>query len=91
MPAKDLLVLLGYFNEPYQRFIINVIWYGGYGSAGQILKELKVAQNLINVWGFIEVYSDYLWERQLGIDNLKSSGLRFLDSYLWWEQDFIFQ
>ncbi len=89
IPARDLLLLLGYFNEPYQRFLINTILYGGYGSAIQVLEELKVAQDLINVWAFVELYSDFLWERQLGADNMKSSGLRFIDSYLWWEMDFV--
>ena len=87
LPPADLLSQLEFFNDPYQRFLISVIWYGGYGTAVQVLKDLKCAQELMNIWAFLEFSSNLPWEKQLGIDNLNSSGLRFIDSYLWWEQD----
>ncbi len=90
VPAADLLTLLGFFNEPYQRFLINIILYGGYSTTIQVRRELVRAQDLTNVWGFVELYSDFLWERQMGAKSLKMSGLRFIDSYLWWEKEIIF-
>jgi len=84
--ANDLLLLLGFFNEPYQRFLINVIWYGGYGTAGQVLKELRRAQDIRYFFGFVEYASDLLWEKQLGIDYLKTSGYKFIEAFLWMER-----
>jgi len=87
MPAKDMLSLLGYYNEPYLRFLINTIWYGKFATVVQIMKELKLAQDLMKVWAFVEYGSNFLWEKQMAVNNLKRSGLRFIDWYLWWEQD----
>jgi hypothetical protein len=88
--ANDLLILLGYTNEPYQRFLIHTIWYGGFCTANQVMIELKLAQDLMNVWAFVEYSSDFIWEKQMGVENLKRSGLRFVNWYLWWEQDINF-
>ena len=90
LPANDLLHLLGYINEPYFQFIISEIWYKGFATADQVLDDLKLC-NDENIWGFIEYASDFLWERQSGIDKLKRSGLRFIDEFLLWESDFIYQ
>jgi hypothetical protein len=87
IPASDLLQLLGYFVEPYQLFIINIIWYGEYANAYQVNEELKLAQDIHNIWGFLELQSDLLWERKLGVTNLRHKGLQFLDEFLWWEKD----
>lgn len=84
-PAKDLLLQLEYFDEPYQRFLINIILYCGYGTSEQVLKDLQGAQTINNLWAFSEYYSDSAEEQQLGKDNLKASGLRFVDQFLWWE------
>jgi hypothetical protein len=86
LPAADLLSQLGFFNDPYQRFLIEIIWYGGYGTADQVLNDLNCAQGINNIWALLEFSSDLPWEKQLGIDNLNSSGLHFIDRYLWWEQ-----
>lgn len=86
VPAEDLLSQLGFFNDSYQHFLIEVIWYGGYGSADKVLEDLMGAQGINNIWAFLEYESDLEWERRLGIDNFKRSGLQFVDQYLWWEQ-----
>jgi hypothetical protein len=91
IPATDLLLQLGFFNEPYQRFLINTIFYGGYGTSEQVLKDLQGAQTINNVWAFSEYYSDSLEEKQLGKDNLKVSELRFIEIFLWWEKDVYIQ
>jgi len=86
LPAADLLSQLGFFNDQYQRFLIEVIWYGGYGTADQVLIDLRGAQEINNIWGFLEFSSEIECEKQLGIDNLKWSGLRFIDQFIWWEK-----
>jgi len=85
--AADLLILMGFFNEPYQRFLINIILYRGYTTTVEVRRELIRAQDLTNVWGFVELYSNFLWEKRMGADSLRMSGLRFIDSYLWWENN----
>ena len=88
VPAADLLRQLGFFTDPYQRFLIEVIWFGAYGAAGQVLSDLKRAQELNNIWALLEFSSDLPWEKQLGLDNLKSSDLKFIDQYIWWRYEF---
>lgn len=88
LPATDLLRQLGYLNDPYQRFLIEVVWYCEYCTATQVLNDLNCAQGINNLWALLEFSSDQPWEKQLGIDNLNSSGLRFIDLYLWWDKGF---
>jgi hypothetical protein len=89
LSASDLLLLLGFFNEPYQRFLINTIWYGGYGTAGQVLKELKRAQDIRYFFGFVDYSSDLIWEKQIGMDYLRASGYKFIDAFLWMERNIV--
>jgi hypothetical protein len=89
LPANDLLLLLGFFNKPYQRFLINFVWYGGYCAADQVLKELKRAQEARYFCGFVDYSSNLLWEKQLGMDYLRASGYKFIDSFLWMERNIV--
>lgn len=86
IPASEFLSRLGFLNDSYQRFLIEVIWFGGYGSAVQVLKDLRGAEEIMSIWGFLEYESSDEWEKDLGIDNLNRSGLLFIDQYLWWEK-----
>jgi hypothetical protein len=90
IPANDLLQMLGYINEPYFCFLISEIWYKGFGTADQVLGDLKLC-NDANIWAYIEYASDFLWEQQMGIDKLKRSGLRFIEEFLLWEREFVIQ
>ena len=90
LPAKDLILQLGFFNEPYQRFLINIVLFGGYATSEQVLRDLMGSQEINNIWGFTEYYNDSLLERQLGTDNLRASGLRFIEQFLWWERELNF-
>ncbi len=91
LPTNDLLLLLGFFNDPYQRFLINTIWYGGYGTAGQVFNELKRAQDIRYFFGFVDYASDFLWEKQLGIEYLRTSGYKFINAFLLFERGFRMQ
>ena len=90
MPAGELLRQMGLLNDRYQRFLIGIIWYGGYATDLEVLQDLRCSLEINNIWALSELSSDLDWEKELGILNLSASGLQFIDQYIWWEQDFTF-
>jgi len=87
VPAGELLHQMGLLNDRYQRFLIGIIWYGGYATDLEVLQDLRCSLEINNLWGLSEFLSDQPWEKELGLQNIAASELQFIDQYIWWEQE----
>jgi len=58
MPAAELLAQLGFLNEPYQIFLIGIIWYGGYVTDLEVLKDWRCSLEINNLWALSEFSGD---------------------------------
>jgi|GEM_PF-5514892 hypothetical protein len=87
LPVADVLLRLNMNieNQPYARFLIQIILYGKYGSTNLILKELNYIKQAEIEWLFIMYNSNLLEEKQQAIGWLKNTELLFIDEFLWWE------
>ena len=90
-PAADALILLGYPNNAYNRFVLNVLLYGQYISMKDALDELKRANDETALaWVNKMLQSPLVITRQNAAATLPVWELKYLDCFQWWEQDLHF-
>ena len=85
--AADTLRMLNARNDAYNRFLLNVLLDGGYASMIDIVDEINHTSDPEIEWLFFLYGCERLDDWQLGIDQLRNSGLQFINEFLWWEAE----
>ncbi len=87
IPVNDILVTLHIEDAPYPKFLIEIVFYGGYADAEDVLADLDKIREPVLQWMFLLYNSDAPDERELGQASLMESDLKFVRDFLWWESN----
>jgi hypothetical protein len=88
-PVTDVFLKLNIENQPYTRFLIQIILYGKYGTVAQVIQELDYIKPPEIEWLFILYNSSLVDEKEQAAKWLRNTELQFIDLFLWWEESHI--